>query len=113
MCHWCLSIMWAHGEGNSENHKKGYCSDGIKQKMATIDGVPEDLPSWPQPNNIFTKGTHFWLKRFCRTVRELYDTITDGNVVGGTRAIEFEAFADMLRKRLVVIPTTATEASCV
>ncbi|KAI1797610.1 hypothetical protein LXA43DRAFT_1126227, partial [Ganoderma leucocontextum] len=116
-CHRCLSIMWARGEGNSDNHKKGYCSDGVKQKPPPVNGVIEELPPWPQPNDIFTKGTHFWPKRFIRTVRELYDTITDGadgsERLGGTKAMEFAAFADMLRARLIVIPATETQASCV
>ena len=81
--------------------------------MVTIDSIPEEPPPWPQPNNIFMRGMHFWPKRFCRTVRELYDTIIDGNTTGGTRAMEFKAFADMLCKCLVVIPATATEASCI
>ncbi|PIL30719.1 hypothetical protein GSI_06887 [Ganoderma sinense ZZ0214-1] len=112
-CHRCLSIMWARGEGDSENHKKGYCSDGVKQKPASVDGIVEELPPWPQPNQIFTKGTHFWPQRFTRTVRELYDTITDGDRLGGPRAMEFAAFADMLRTRLIVIPATDTQPSCV
>ncbi|KAI1781854.1 hypothetical protein LXA43DRAFT_907485 [Ganoderma leucocontextum] len=112
-CHRCLSIMWAHGEGNSGNHKKGYCSDGVRQKPPTVDGVVEELPPWPQPNDIFTMGTQFWPKRFNRTVRELYDMVTDGERFGGLKAMEFAAFADMLRARLVVVPATATQASCV
>ncbi|KAI1781856.1 hypothetical protein LXA43DRAFT_977872 [Ganoderma leucocontextum] len=112
-CHRCLSIMWAHGEGNSENHKKGYCSDGVKQKLAPVDGIIEELPPWPQPNDIFTKGTHFWPKRFTRTVRELYDMVTDGDRLSSPKAMEYAAFADMLRARLIVIPATATQASCV
>ncbi|PIL26811.1 hypothetical protein GSI_11072 [Ganoderma sinense ZZ0214-1] len=112
-CHRCLSIMWAQGEGGSENHKKGYCSDGVKQKAASVDGVIEELPPWPQPNDIFTKGTHFWPKRFARTVRDLYDTVTDGDRLGGPRAMEFQAFAEMLRARLIVIPATDTQPSCV
>ncbi len=106
--------MWAGGEGNTENHKRGYCSDGAKQKPAAIDGTIDDLPPWPQPNDIFTKGTHFWPKRFNRTVRELHNLLaSDQDDLGGMKAMEFTAFADMLRKRLVVIPPTATEASCV
>ncbi|PIL30720.1 hypothetical protein GSI_06888 [Ganoderma sinense ZZ0214-1] len=112
-CHRCLSIMWARGEGDSENHKKGYCSDGVKQKPACVDGIVEELPPWPQPNEIFSKGTHFWPLRFTRTVRELYDMVTDGDRLGGPKAMEFAAFADMLRARLVVIPATATQPSCV
>ncbi|KAI1788904.1 hypothetical protein LXA43DRAFT_1063210 [Ganoderma leucocontextum] len=110
-----LTVRGKHAEhvppGNSENHKKGYCSDGVKQKA--IDGVIEELPPWLQPNNIFTKGTHFWPKRFCRMIRELYDTITDGNTTGGIKAIEFVAFTDMLSVHLTVTPVTKTQASYV
>lgn len=105
--------MWAHGEGGSENHKKGYCSDGVKQKPVALNGVTDELPPWPQPNEIFTKGTHFWPQCFARTVRELYDMVTDSYRLGGPKAMEFAAFADMLHKRLVVIPATATQASVV
>ena len=105
--------MWAGGEGNSENHKKGYCSDGVKQKPVSVDGLIEELPPWPQPNEIFTKGTHFWPKRFARTIRNLYDTVTQGDKLGGTKAMEYAAFADMLRACLTVIPATATQASSV
>ena len=103
--------MWAHGEGNSENHKKGYCSDGVKQKAPP--GTDEELPPWPQPNGVFTKGTHFWPKHFNRTICELYETVTDGNTTGGCRAMEFAAFAEMLQKCLIIIPVTETEPSCV
>ena len=105
--------MWAQGEGGSENHKKGYCSDGVKQKPASVGGVIEELPPWPQPNDIFTKGTQFWPQRFTRTVRKLYDVVTDGDRLGGPKAMEFAAFADMLRTCLVVVPATATQTSCV
>ncbi len=106
--------MWAHGEGGSENHKKGYCSDGVKQKPAAVDGVIDELPPWPQPNKIFTKGTHFWPKRFARMVRELYDVVTEGGYrLGGPKTMEFAAFAEMLRLCLVVIPATATQTSLV
>ncbi|KAI1784492.1 hypothetical protein LXA43DRAFT_901509, partial [Ganoderma leucocontextum] len=112
-CHRCLSTMWAGGEGGRDNHKKGYCSDGVKQKPVAVDGVMEELPPWPQPNEIFTKGDTFWPKRFTRAVRELYDTVIVGNDLGGTKAMEYMAFADMLRARLIVLPPTETHPSIV
>ncbi|KAI1789749.1 hypothetical protein LXA43DRAFT_892226 [Ganoderma leucocontextum] len=112
-CHRCLSIMWAGGEGGGDNHKKGYCSDGVKQRPAAVDGITEELPLWPQPNEIFTKGTTFWPKRFTRTVRELYDTLIPGHGLGGTKAMEYTAFADMLQARLTVTPATADQPSSV
>ncbi|KAI1794159.1 hypothetical protein LXA43DRAFT_884301, partial [Ganoderma leucocontextum] len=112
-CHRCLSTMWAGGEGGRDNHKKGYCSDGVKQKSVPVDGVMEELPPWPQPNGIFTKGDTFWPKRFTGAVRELYDTVIVGHELGGIKAMEYLAFADMLRARLIVIPPTETEPSIV
>ncbi|KAI1785508.1 hypothetical protein LXA43DRAFT_899656 [Ganoderma leucocontextum] len=99
-CHCCLSTMWAGGEGGHDNHKKGYCSDGVKQKPVAVDGVTEELPPWPQPNRIFMKGDTFWPKRFTRAVRELYNTIVIGLDHGGIKSMEYTAFADMLRARL-------------
>ncbi|KAI1790224.1 hypothetical protein LXA43DRAFT_973740 [Ganoderma leucocontextum] len=112
-CHRCLSTMWAGGEGGRENHKRGYCSDGVKQKPTAVDGVTEELPPWPQPNGLFTKGDTFWPKRFAHAVRELYDNVVVSHEFGGIKMMEYMAFADMLRARLVVLPPTETQPSTV
>lgn len=102
--------MWVYSGGNSDNHKKGYCLDGVKQKVATNE---DKLLPWPQLNKIFMKRTHFWLTHFNRTIHELYDMVTDGNTTGGPRAMEYVAFVEMLQKRLIIIPTMETQPSCV
>ena len=99
--------MWAGGEGGDDNHKRGYCSDGVKQKAGPAHS--DGLPPWPQPSGIFTAGTHFWPRRLIRAIHELHDALVSTNDLGGLKAMEFAAFAEMLEKRFVVFPPIAKE----
>jgi hypothetical protein len=99
--------------GAAENHKKGYCSDGVKQNMersAQNDDPPSSRanqppntlsPQWPQPRGIFTNGTHFDALTFLTTIREMYEKVVV-NSDSGELLMEHEAFASLLVRRTVV-----------
>jgi hypothetical protein len=77
--------MYPGPSGSAENHKKGYCSDGVKQNMEQ-SSQNEDPPrdnkptsctpaQWPQPHGIFTHGTHFNAFAFLTKIREMYEKV--------------------------------------
>ncbi|KAL6306293.1 hypothetical protein BKA93DRAFT_816419 [Sparassis latifolia] len=109
-CSWCKAIMWPGPEGAGNNHKKGYCSDGVMQKAKTVDKVlggmtetmQEHPPDWPQPHGIFSNGTTFHPGEFLAAIRELYDCMVVKGSTGGDRAMEYNAFAVLLSKCTIV-----------
>ncbi|GBE88685.1 hypothetical protein SCP_1400900 [Sparassis crispa] len=102
--------MWPGPEGAGNNHKKGYCSDGVMQKAKTVDKVlggmtetmQEHPPDWPQPHGIFSNGTTFHPGEFLAAIRELYDCMVVKGSTGGDRAMEYNAFAVLLSKCTIV-----------
>lgn len=84
-----------------ENHKKGYCVDGVRQKPKT-ESTDSTLPEWPQPHGIFTNGSHFHPLVFLATVRELYDKVIDRAISDQDYSMEDEAFSRMLSARVKI-----------
>src|SRR5215472_8542473 len=41
-CTWCHTVMYPGPTSSLDNHKRGYCSDRVKQG--------KDGPIWPQPH---------------------------------------------------------------
>ena len=93
--------MYPGPTGSSENHKKGYCSDGVCQK-AKLDSTDGPLPDWPQPLGIFTKGTSFHPLTFLSMIRELYDKVVEGALTEVEYSMEDEAFSRLLASRIRV-----------
>ena len=87
--------MYPGKTGSSDNHKRGYCSDGVQQKAKP----GEVLPRWPQPPGVFTTGTHFYPLIFLSAICKLYEKVTHP---GANITMEDEAFAELLAKRLKV-----------
>ncbi|KAF8444446.1 hypothetical protein L210DRAFT_3311152, partial [Boletus edulis BED1] len=54
-CSHCQTIMYPSSEGSSLNHKRAYCSDGVRQ----VSKAGDEVPPWPQPQGIFTAGKTF------------------------------------------------------
>ncbi|KAI0365885.1 hypothetical protein BV20DRAFT_953368, partial [Pilatotrama ljubarskyi] len=110
-CRRCKAIMWPGPKGSPENHKRSYCSDGVRMNpqatQKTPDGktvtITEDLPPWPQPSGIFENGTKFHPTSFLRTVAQLYSQMVMHLSTGGEYAMEYLAFAQMLHKRTIVV----------
>ncbi|KAL6299496.1 hypothetical protein BKA93DRAFT_829872 [Sparassis latifolia] len=110
-CSRCKVIMWPGPEGSEINHKRSYCSDGVKQKpqkIQTVSGaqvktVLEEPPQWPQPPGIFTGGTHFSPDIFLATLRSMYEQVVVKGEPGDERSMEYMAFAALLEKRLKVV----------
>ncbi|KAJ7486317.1 hypothetical protein B0H11DRAFT_2015631 [Mycena galericulata] len=87
VCTRCNKIMYPGPEKAPENHKKGCCSDGFKQRYAN----GELLPPWPQPAGIFTNASEFHPFAFLANIRDLYEKV--GVEGGGSNiSIEGEAF---------------------
>ncbi|KAL6307929.1 hypothetical protein BKA93DRAFT_726473, partial [Sparassis latifolia] len=99
-CSQCKAIMWPGPEGAGNNHKKGYCSDGVMQKAKFMD--KEHPPDWPQPRGIFSNGTTFHPGKFLAVIRELYDCMVVKGSTGGDRAMEYNAFTALLLKRTII-----------
>jgi len=91
--------MYPGRSGAPENHKKGYCADGVRQKPKAESTDPT-LPEWPQPYGIFTNGSHFHPLIFLATVRELYDKVIDCAISDQDYSMEDEAFSRMLSSRV-------------
>lgn len=81
------------GPANSpENHKRGYCSDGVKQKAKALP--------WPQPDGIFATGTSFFPLVFLKFVGELYEKVLGDRNQTQEFSMEEEAFSSLLQQRM-------------
>ena len=60
--------MYPGPEGSPLNHKRAYCSDGVKQ----VSKASEEVPPWPQSQGIFTAGKTFHPQAFYTTVQDIY-----------------------------------------
>jgi hypothetical protein len=109
-CKCCRTIMYPGPSGAAENHKQGYCSDGVKQTIElTVQNedppradTPKSctLPEWPQPQGIFTDGIQFHLVEFLNKIREMYEKVVIEKQ-GGDMILEHVAFASLLARRTV------------
>ena len=90
-------IMYPGPAGSQENHRKGYCSDGVR---TTIKG--DTAPDWPQPQGIFELGTKFNPLNLLDSLRDLYDHVVTRNSDGGDFAMEYQAFGRLLHSRIDV-----------
>jgi hypothetical protein len=91
-------MMYPGPTGSQENHKKGYCSDGVKPNMKG-----DTSPDWPQPPGIFELGTKFNPAVFLATLRDLYDKIVAPGQTGirDDLSMEYEAFGKLLQDRII------------
>ncbi|KAJ7571958.1 hypothetical protein C8J56DRAFT_728025, partial [Mycena floridula] len=100
ICKRCNTLMYPGGVNSPENHKKGYCTDGVRQKIPKSGS--HTLPPWPQPSGIFTKGSVFEPHQFFASLIELSSRVAEtvsGNSVEYT--MEHGAFAAMLKERII------------
>lgn len=84
---------------NVENHKRDCCADGAPVKPK--DDVP-DVPPWPQPQGIFTKGTTFHVLPFLLAVQLIYQKTVEEAQDIATLDAEQQAFATMFKERLLI-----------
>jgi hypothetical protein len=91
MCLRCCTVMYPSPSGSPENHRKGYCSDGVKQVMKN-----DDTPDWPQLQGIFESGMTFNPIKFLATVQTVYDTVFLQAQGDNGLTMESEAFMKML-----------------
>lgn len=95
--------MYPGANGAAENHKKGYCADGVQQKGAK--NSTDDLPPWPQPQGIFSLGKMFDVVKFLTEVRTLYEKIATHQSTPSLESdftMEDIAFASMVQSRTSV-----------
>lgn len=104
--------MYPGPSGAPENHKRGYCSDGAKQ---TFERSPQNedpprentsasanAPKWPQPQGLFTNGTHFHPMELLRKIREMYEKVVVQKS-SGEFLMEDEAFVNLLVRRTLIL----------
>lgn len=89
--------MYPGVAGSSENHKKKYCSDGVKPSMK-----PDTTPDWPQPPGIFERGATFNPIPFLTTIHDMYERLVIERTDGDDLAMEYHAFAKLLQDRTTV-----------
>ncbi|KAK7050400.1 hypothetical protein R3P38DRAFT_3173760 [Favolaschia claudopus] len=91
-CLRCNKVMYPGPNKAPENHKKGHCSDGFKQKSTDDNSAP-----WPQPTGIFTMGSEFHPLLFLVAIRDLYEKVLIEQNHGSLN-VEDEAFSLMLQQ---------------
>ncbi|RDB21084.1 hypothetical protein Hypma_011838 [Hypsizygus marmoreus] len=94
-CSRCKVIMYPGPTGAPENHKKGYCSDGVSQKSKKSSEV---LPAWPQPPGIFITGTHFDALAFLAAIHDTYEKVV--GQASKDYSMEEQAFSQLLFQRI-------------
>jgi len=101
--------MYPGPSGAAENHKRSHCSDGVKHtiEQSKQNQDPGQLsaspPEWPQPQGIFTSGTHFHPLVFLDKIQEMYEKVVIEKVSGDDLLMEHDAFARLLTRRTVVL----------
>jgi RNase P subunit RPR2 len=93
-CTRCRTIMYPGPTGSPENHKKGVCSDGVSPALKAVE--------WPQPQGVFTNGTHFHPIPFLQTLRKIYEAFLTHQEPPNTIPMEHDAFVRLLASRTVV-----------
>ncbi|KAF8546805.1 hypothetical protein OG21DRAFT_1372090, partial [Imleria badia] len=95
-CSHCQTIMYPGPEGSSLNHKRAYCSNGVKQ----VSKAGNEVPPWPQPEGIFTAGKTFHPHTFYVTVQDIYERYcSPGAEPPPIASMEAVAFAKLLASR--------------
>lgn len=95
------------GKNKSENHGKGYCSDGVPVNFFDgKDTVSSVLPPpWPQPSGIFVttvkEGVLFHSIPFLQTFRDVCEKRLVDNIAPEDLAVEEQAFLRMVADRHV------------
>ncbi|KAJ7077700.1 hypothetical protein B0H15DRAFT_954994 [Mycena belliarum] len=100
-CTRCLTIKYPGPSGSAENHKKNYCSDGFKPKLAGDVVAP-----WPLPIGIFTNGTDFHPFAFLMHVREVYERLVTDGTEPANLSLEHDALLKLLQSRIIVDSAT-------
>ncbi|KAF9012175.1 hypothetical protein BDZ89DRAFT_963654, partial [Hymenopellis radicata] len=94
-CTRCKTLMYANGLKGAGNHKKGYCSDGVRQKASSI--------LWPQPEGIFAKGTDFSPIKLLESIRGLCERLGGTTISDPDLSMEDSALLDLLQTRLKTV----------
>ncbi|KAG2135866.1 uncharacterized protein EDB93DRAFT_1254119 [Suillus bovinus] len=90
-CSRCQTIMYPGPENLPLNHKRSYCADGVKQ----VSKSGEDLPPWPQPQGLFSKGRTYHPHTFLLAVQCIYECVFMQGL-GEMDLLKMEAFVKLL-----------------
>ncbi|KAH0835772.1 hypothetical protein J3R83DRAFT_9614, partial [Lanmaoa asiatica] len=86
--------------GSSLNHKRAYCSDGVRQ----VSKVDEEVPPWPQPQGVFTAGKTFHPQVFYVMLQDIYERYCiPGAEPPPIATMEAVAFAKLLASRICTL----------
>ena len=119
VCKRCKVIMYPGPTGSSQNHKRGFCSDGCpvsfdRFKKIKIESTNlqsnEVSPPFPQPEGIFTIGESFNPFCFLKVLRALFDRVVTHNddFMASEASAEDPAFSHMLQSRTTPLPDGVT-----
>lgn len=115
-CTHCGKIMYPGETGCSENHGRGYCSDGVKVSLqrspqsndsATAPGSSglSTIPEWPQPQGIFTAGKTFSCHKFKEHLQEIYQqiVINSEDTLNVAPNLEHEVFIKLIQCCIIIV----------
>ncbi|KAJ6491110.1 hypothetical protein C8R45DRAFT_826085, partial [Mycena sanguinolenta] len=102
-CSRCKCKKYPGPSKSPENHKRSYCSDRFKPKLA------EEQPAlWPLPAGIFTTGTEFHPFVFLERVRKVYEQLVELEIKRDDLTLEDDALMKLLELRVVVDKSTGS-----
>ena len=85
-----------------ENHKKLFCSDGVR--IPTKKTLSSNVPDWPQPQGVYSEGGFFHTLKFLQTVRDIWTSLDDTEMYGSELNVEYDSFVKFFKARQLVIP---------
>ena len=101
-CRRCQRLKYPGGKNSLENHKKLFCSDGVR--IPTKKTLSSNVPDWPQPQGVYSEGGFFHTLKFLQTVRDIWTSLDDTEMYGSELNIEYDSFVKFFKARQLVIP---------
>ncbi|TFK78045.1 hypothetical protein K466DRAFT_607378 [Polyporus arcularius HHB13444] len=100
MCARCKQMKYLGGTGSAANHRRDYCSDGVRCSNKLKAGT-DIIPDWPQPPGIFTSGSKFHAIEFLKALRDLHEKTVNNDSSNVVIDLEGLAFAKMFQTRTI------------
>ncbi len=100
MCTRCKQMKYPGGTGSAANHRRDYCSDGVRCANKSKAGT-DIIPDWPQPPGIFTTGSKFHAIEFLKALRDLHEKTVNDDGCNLVVDLEGLAFAKMFQTRTI------------
>ena len=92
ICKRCSTIMYPGQRGHPNNHKPGYCSDGVVSSPTA--------PKFPLPPGIFLRGNSFSIPAFYATVQQLFECLCVNGQRREDLSLELDTFGELFIQRI-------------